>query len=202
MAMWLSLISDGVVEAEAVVRTAAATDGIFLQRPKPRRRLARAGDPGAGALDGFDEGGRGGGNARQMAEEIERDAFGGKNRARIPVDAARALPAATAVAVLGGGREGDRRIDHAEGCSGERQTGDDAGLACGDRRLGAGVGGMVAAEVMSPARPRSSASARRTGGVPAFGGRVDASSVSACSAVWRKAGRRCAVGDRPRRRRA
>ena len=35
----------GVVEAEAVIDAAAATDGVFLQRAETGKRLPRVGDP-------------------------------------------------------------------------------------------------------------------------------------------------------------
>ena len=69
------LDQDGVVEAEAVIGAAAGAHGVFLDRPQARRRLARADDLRLVPADGRDDRCRRGGDAAQMAEEIERRPF-------------------------------------------------------------------------------------------------------------------------------
>src|SRR5436190_1428041 len=64
-----------VVEARAVVATAAAADGVLLQRPQTGRRLARVEDRRSGALGQLDEAAREGSDAAETGEEVERDSF-------------------------------------------------------------------------------------------------------------------------------
>ncbi len=65
-----------IVEAEAVIDAAAGADRVFLERAQAGRRLARAGDARARALDRghIARGERS--DAAQAAEEIERGALG------------------------------------------------------------------------------------------------------------------------------
>ena len=66
----------GVVEPEAVVAAAAAADGVLLKGAQPGRGLAGADDAGAVWRDSGDEVARGGGDAAEAAQEVERDALG------------------------------------------------------------------------------------------------------------------------------
>ena len=74
------LDQDRVVEADAVVAPAAGGDRRLLQRPQARRRLAGVEDAGAGAGDRLDEAGGQGGDAGEVAEEVERGALGDQQR--------------------------------------------------------------------------------------------------------------------------
>ena len=169
------LDQDRVVEAEAVVRAAAGAHGVFLQGAKARRGLARAGDPRLRAGDGVDIAARQRGDAGEMAEEVERHALGGKDRARVA---------------------GDARDDRAGGDARHRRRPAlrtrIAGSICRNAAsasaspqitpasraamtaAASAVAGIVAAEVMSPARPRSSASARSTAVSTSGGGSSEA----------------------------
>ncbi len=75
-----------VVEAEAVIEAAAAAHRIFLQGAQPRRGLAGADQAGVGAFQLVDQRSCRGGDAGQMAGEIQRGAFGCEHRARIAGD--------------------------------------------------------------------------------------------------------------------
>ena len=66
------LDQDRVVEAEAMVEAAAAAHGIFLDRPQPRRGLARAADAQLRALDAAHEFVGRGRDAREPPEDVER----------------------------------------------------------------------------------------------------------------------------------
>ena len=77
------LDEEGVVEAEAMVHRAAAAHRIFLEGAQARRRLARAADLRIGMGDERHIFRRQGRDARQAAHEVERDAFGGEDGARI-----------------------------------------------------------------------------------------------------------------------
>jgi hypothetical protein len=75
------LDQDRVVETGAVVLSPARHHGLLLEDAQARRGLAGVEDPGAGALDRANEPGGEGGDARQVSEEVERDALGGEDRA-------------------------------------------------------------------------------------------------------------------------
>src|SRR5262249_3735993 len=68
-------------EAEPVVAAAATRDGVLLERPQTRCRLAGVENGNAGPLDGIDVASRERRNARKAAEEVERDALSGEDRA-------------------------------------------------------------------------------------------------------------------------
>ena len=87
------LDQDRVVEAHAVVAPAARRDRGLLQLAQPRRRLAGVEDAGAGPGDRLDEARGEGGDAREVAEEVERGPLGGEQRRGGPV--ARATSAGT-----------------------------------------------------------------------------------------------------------
>ncbi len=66
-----------------MIEAAAAAHRVFLQRPQSRRGLARADDARLGVRDALREDRGRGGDAGEMAEEIERNALGAENGARI-----------------------------------------------------------------------------------------------------------------------
>src|SRR5829696_6188495 len=74
------LDKDRVVEAPTMVGAAAAPHGIFFECPKSRSRLPRTSDTGLGMGDVSGECGGRGGNAGQMTEEIECNAFCAEHR--------------------------------------------------------------------------------------------------------------------------
>ena len=118
-----------VVEAEAVIEAAAAAHGVFLQRAQPGRGLARADDARLGVGDARDERRGRGGDARQVAEEIERGAFGAENGARIARDRHQLGAGRDRRAVARVRRDLDLRRQPAERRLDQRQAGDHAGLA-------------------------------------------------------------------------
>ena len=67
-----------VGQAHPVVEAAAAADGVLLQRAPAGQRLAGVEDPRAGALERIDPGGGRGGDAGEVAGEVERGALGGE----------------------------------------------------------------------------------------------------------------------------
>ena len=135
MAMWLSLIRDRVVEAEAVIgrrrrraprisrsrARAASSCGCRRCAPScgrpPREPRCRARD------------------AAHPADEIERDALGGQHAPRRPFDRRDASARRNRRAVLGESLEADRRVDQAESERGEIEAGDDALLSGGHHGL-------------------------------------------------------------------
>ncbi len=98
------LDQDRVVEPDAVVRAAAAADGVLLERAQAGRRLARVEDRRAGALDRVDVAARQRRDAAEAAEQVERSALAGEHGARRP-STARAAPGRRAGAV------GDERLE-------------------------------------------------------------------------------------------
>ena len=70
-----------VVEAEAVVATAAAGDGVLLELAEAGSRLARVEDRRARALDRVDVAARERRDPGETTEEVERDALAGQDRA-------------------------------------------------------------------------------------------------------------------------
>src|SRR5438105_2117906 len=79
------LDQDPVMEAEAVVLSAAGPDRVLLELPKARRRLARVEDGRAGAGDGVHVGSREGRDTGEPAENVEGDSLGGEDRAGRPL---------------------------------------------------------------------------------------------------------------------
>ena len=78
------LDEDGVVEAEAVIAAAAGLDRVLLEGSQARSRLAGADDAGAVGRDQGDQVAGGGGDAAELAEEVEGGALGGEKRPRRP----------------------------------------------------------------------------------------------------------------------
>ena len=81
------LDQDGVIQPEAVVHSAAAAHGVFLQRAQARRGLAGVDDDGARPLHRLHIGARKSGDPRQPPEQVERRAFCGQKRAGVGVHA-------------------------------------------------------------------------------------------------------------------
>ncbi len=71
---------DRVRQREPVVVTAAVDDGVPLERPETRRRLAGVGDAGAGVRDLGDIARGERGDARHPLREVEPDALGRQHR--------------------------------------------------------------------------------------------------------------------------
>ncbi len=71
----------GVVEAEAVIETAAAAHGVFLELAQSRRGLAGFDNPRLGACDGIHQRARGRGDAGEVACEVQRHALRGEDAA-------------------------------------------------------------------------------------------------------------------------
>ncbi len=120
------LDQDRVVEAGAVVRAAARSDGVFFKHPERRRRLARIehGDPAARGVDELTRPRR---DARKPLEKIERGSLrdeqgtGGAGHDRDLV----ARRAAFAVEPPAG--DGNRRVDLTECFGRDIQAGEHAG---------------------------------------------------------------------------
>jgi hypothetical protein len=112
-----------------VVEAAAAAHRVFLERPQPRRGLARAADASAGAFDAADEFLRRGRHAREVAEQVERDALGREHGTRRALERHQRRLARYARAVASLGRDRGLGGELGEGGGGERQAGDHARLA-------------------------------------------------------------------------
>ena len=123
------LDEDGVVEPEAVIEAAAAAHRIFLQGAQARRGLAGAAYARAGAGDRPHIGRGRGGDAGEVAEEIECGALCAKQRPRIAFHRHQHRLRSHGVAVALGRRERHGRVEGAKRRRGERQAGDRAGLA-------------------------------------------------------------------------
>ncbi len=111
-----------------MIVAAAAAHRVFLQRPQPRRGLARADDARLGVGDARSERRGRGGDAGKVAEEIERHAFGAEDGAGIAGDRHQpgAGPDCRAVARLRVDLDVGRQP--AERGGGQRQSGNHAGL--------------------------------------------------------------------------
>ena len=156
------LDEDSVVEPRAVIDAAAGLDGVFLEETQARRRLARVLDDGAGALDRAHDGGRRGGDAGEVAEQIQDHAFAAQERAR---GDRRAGDRAAGLDVRSIRRDdrGARRFRQPESTSLTAST--PAMRPASRLRMTAVIGvpeGTMEVVVMSPRSPRSSASALAT----------------------------------------
>ena len=89
------LDQDRVVEAEAVVGAAADAHRVLLEGAQARRRLAGAGDARAVRRDRPRQVAGRGGDAAQAAEQVERHALAGEERAGRPSTRASTAPAST-----------------------------------------------------------------------------------------------------------
>ena len=159
---WLSLIEDPVVEPEAVVPAASAAHRVLLERAQSGRRLARVEDLRAGAVDRVDVAAREGGDAREAAEQVERQALAARAaRGRGP-RVARSRPRSaspSAVDRLERGRSGRARRRRRRATSSPQTT--PRLLQAGSAPRHVASSGTSASLVRSPA-PRSSASQART----------------------------------------
>ena len=159
-ARWLSLISTASIQAKPVVVPAAAAHGVLFQGPPAGGRLARVIDRGPRAGDRGDEPGRQGRDPAEALKEVEGDSLHRQQRAHRPARYARpgcpargdrrrpgAAPSARGARTRppGARRQAGRRARRPTAPPGARSR---------ERR-----GGIVAAEVMSPTSPRSSARA-------------------------------------------
>ena len=139
-AMWLSLISTRVVEAEAVVDAAAGAHRLLLQRAQIGRRLARAGDPGPVGPGRLHQLGGGRGDAREMAQQVQRHALGAEHGAGRPVDPHHHVAGLDRPAVGPMDLHADHGVEQPEGQRRGVGAGDDAGLAGDDGAGAARVG--------------------------------------------------------------
>jgi hypothetical protein len=152
---------DRIVQTEAVVGAAAMADRRFLERAHVGRGLARVDDGGIRPRNGLDEPARGRRDAGEMAEDVQRGAFRGQNRAQRPVDAGDRRPGAHAIAVGGVQFDPDAFVDEGERAGEGLNAGDHAGRAAdGLRRshrigrhdrIGRDVAG--AAQILAQRRP-------------------------------------------------
>ena len=122
-----------------MVRAAAGADGVFLDRAQAGKRLADVDDARLRATHGLDDLGRGRGDAAHVADEVERDALGREQAARGTLERRDHVARRDMGTVPSDDRGGDRGVDEAEGHEREVEAGDDAGLAHGERDLGAHV---------------------------------------------------------------
>ena len=162
--MWLSLIRIASSSPKRWLKPPPQRTAYFCKRAQARRGLARAADARAcvcaisvtnAAVARRD--------AREVTEEIQRHALGRQHGARVALDREQRGPGRDRVAVALVRRDRDRRVELAQRRLDQRQPGDGAGLARDHDSARARVpSGTVAIEVTSPARPRSSASARVT----------------------------------------
>jgi hypothetical protein len=104
-----------IIEPEAVIEPSTTAHGIFLQHAQAGRRLARADNAGLGAFRSLDQRVRGSGDTREMACEIQRDAFACEDRARMTVERRKCRSCCDLRAIGHFDFEHDRRIDKAKG---------------------------------------------------------------------------------------
>ena len=184
-----------------MVEAAAAAHGVFLQRAQAGRGLARAADAHFVPAACFDIGRRERGDAGEMAEEIQRDALGRQHGACGAGDRQHlhALGDLDAVARIGLDADVGRQLPEGSTASG-RPAITPAWRATSVARACV-ASGMVATEVMSPARPRSSSSAWRTalstaiGDRNASGCRREAGVIMADRQLWRGGARRACLAQ-------
>ena len=121
-----------VIEPEAVIEAAAAAHGVFLQRPQPGRGLARADDARLGMGDAPHEFGRAGGDAGEVAEEIQRGTLCGQDGAGVAGNRHQAGPGLDRHAVAAVRLDLDLGRQPAECHLHQRQAGDHTRLARND----------------------------------------------------------------------
>ena len=119
---------DHVVEADAVVLSAAAAHSQLVQRAQTGRGLTRVEDHGARPGHGIDEAPRQRGDARHAAQKVERGPLGGEQGARRAGDRSERIAVGYLRAFGHQRDEADARIHQAIGGRGHIQSRDHAGL--------------------------------------------------------------------------
>ena len=114
-----------------VVHPSAGTDRRLLERAQAGQRLARVPDAGTLARS-FDEPTREGGNARQVAEEVQRRALAGEHAAQRATDLAQLRARADGRAVVDRPLDHDPVVELGEHLRGAAGSGDHAGRARDD----------------------------------------------------------------------
>ena len=130
-----------VVQAEAMIAAAAHAHGVFLQGAQARHGLARAGHARAIRRHGPRDRCGGGGDAAQVAQEVQRHALGRQHGAGAALDARDLRARLQHAAVRARHAEADRRIQRAERQPRQVQPGQHALLARHQARFRLGVGG-------------------------------------------------------------
>ena len=143
------LDQDRIIERVTVIGAAAAAHGVFLERPQPRRRLARIANLRAGARHRIGIFTRQGRDTAQMVEEVQGYPFCRHHqpgRARHPRNHP---PDADPLAIGHLGREDHAIADQPKRCRRQVQPGDHARLARRDigRRHGFGRQRRLAGQV-------------------------------------------------------
>ena len=159
------LDQDGVIEPEAVVDAAAAAHRVFFQRAQAGRGLAGAADARLGVGDGVGVMRASGWRCRESRPRKFSAMRSADSSARAgpAIRARTARRRRTASPSREQGLEAEVGIDSSEGVAREGRPASTPACCAPRSRRGPGrAAGMVACEVMSPARPRSSSSAART----------------------------------------
>lgn len=115
------LDQDQVVEAEAVVVSAATTYGVLFELPPPGCGLARVEDPRAGAGHRTYEAGRQRGNAGKALHEVQCDPFGRQQGPGRPFDLQEHRARLETLAIPGAGSDSNRATPLPERFDGQRQ---------------------------------------------------------------------------------
>lgn len=95
------LDEDGVVQTEAMVGDAAGRGGLFFEQAETGSSFAGIEDADAGAFDSADIARGEGGDTGEALEEVEGDAFAGKQRARRTFDIGDGRAGGELVAIVG-----------------------------------------------------------------------------------------------------
>ena len=98
-----------------MIRSAADADGVFLERAQTRRGLARTDDSGrAVRTRRLDQRRRCGRNAREAAEQVERNPLGGQDRLRRTIEPDGRFPGGDPAPVGPLDHDFDHRIEQPE----------------------------------------------------------------------------------------
>ena len=130
------LDEDGVIEAEAVVHAAAAAHRVFFGDAQAGRGFAGADDAGLGVGDGAGNAVGGAGDATEMTEKIQCDAFAGEDFAGRSAEPGDDVARADAAAIRSLDVHFDAGVDEFEGEFDQRQPGDDPGFARDEEGFG------------------------------------------------------------------
>ena len=169
-----------------MIAAAAHAHGVFLQGAQARHGLARAGHARAIRRHGPRDRCGGGGDAAQVAQEVQRHALGRQHGAGAALDARDLRARLQHAAVRARHAEADRRIQRAERQPRQVQPGQHASWRATRRVSAWASAGTMASVVKSPARPRSSSSAARTTGssITSGSGGTGRRSVAARASVF------------------